>query len=457
MNLDLIVLKNIVTDKKLAIDFVSKNEPTLFDSNYHMFANYFFKYVKSYKELPTLDTINNSFSAQETKNYFNSIWQDILQTKSNKIEYQFYVDKLKHRYSVNELISLKNDLSSLKDNSSLDKYIEKINKTVFNIKSTSKAKIYASSNVKKYASEFRDLYNAKLTNPDLDRGIKTGYSILDDATGGLKDSELLLIGGESGGGKSMLLMNMSIQIWLQDNDPFKIANYKQGYNIVYFTLEMPIKPCFNRLAARMAEVPSKKIRNATLDPDEFSRLKSVLNFMEDYNFEFKIIDIPRGSNIDSIETAYEDCLNEFEPDIVAIDYLGLMEPKKKGDDDWIRLGYVAEEMHEFARKTKKTVLSAVQLNRTKSKDLEDKIGLHRIGRSGLIMHNANIGIQIETRPNEKQYPDLNYHLIKNRDGELTSGKLNKDFVCGRLTDINTINENDLNSMFKEVSFEKLKF
>ena len=277
------------------------------------------------------------------------------------------------------------------------------------------------------------------------------------ATGGLKDSELLLIGGESGGGKSMLLMNMSIQIWLQDNDPFKITNYKQGYNIVYFTLEMPIKPCFNRLAARMAEVPSKKIRNATLEPDEFSRLKSVLNFMEDYNFEFKIIDIPRGSNIDSIETAYEDCLNEFEPDIVAIDYLGLMEPKKKGDDDWIRLGYVAEEMHEFARKTKKTVLSAVQLNRTKSKDLEDKIGLHRIGRSGLIMHNANIGIQIETRPNEKQYPDLNYHLIKNRDGELTSGKLNKDFVCGRLTDINTINENDLNSMFKEVSFEKLKF
>ena len=64
---------------------------------------------------------------------------------------------------------------------------------------------------------FRDEYNAKSEDPNFDAGIQTGYSYLDYVTDGLRPGELLLIGGESGGGKSMLLMNMAIQIWLQNN------------------------------------------------------------------------------------------------------------------------------------------------------------------------------------------------------------------------------------------------
>jgi hypothetical protein len=50
------------------------------------------------------------------------------------------------------------------------------------------------------------------------------------------------------------------------------------------------------------------------------------------------------------------------------------------------------------------------------------------------MQNANIAIQIETRSNEKQYPDMYYHVIKNRDGELGKGKVIKNLSCGTLLD-----------------------
>jgi replicative DNA helicase len=139
--------------------------------------------------------------------------------------------------------------------------------------------------------------------------------------------------------------------------------------------------------------------------------------------------------MESLELIYEEAKAHYDPKIIVIDYLGLMDYDGADLDDWLKLGKIAEKIHEFARVHNVIVLSAVQLNRSKGgKELEDKIGLHRIGRSALIMQNANIAVQIETRSNEKQYPDMYYHLIKNRDGELGKGKLLKNLACGTLLD-----------------------
>lgn len=132
------------------------------------------------------------------------------------------------------------------------------------------------------------------------------------------------------------------------------------------------------------------------------------------------------------------------------------------DDDWLKLGKIAGKVHELARVHNTIVLSAVQLNRSKasSKDTEDRIGMHRIGRSALIMTHANIGIQIETRPNEKNYPDMYYHLIKNRDGEQGKGKLIKNLSCGTLLDDEIkVEDEDVGYDFTDVDdiSEKIEF
>jgi replicative DNA helicase len=131
---------------------------------------------------------------------------------------------------------------------------------------------------------------------------------------------------------------------------------------------------------------------------------------------------------------YEEAKVLYDPKIVVIDYLGLMSYSDENMEDWLRLGKISEAIHEFSRVHNLTTLSAIQLNRAKGAKEEDKIGLHRIGRSALIMQNANIGIQIESRPNEKSHPDMFYHLIKCRDGELGRGRLLKNLACGTLID-----------------------
>lgn len=230
-------------------------------------------------------------------------------------------------------------------------------------------------------------------------------------------------------------MNMALQIWLQNNTVEMVDNFGPGHGVLYFSLEMPFKPCLNRVLGRLSNNPTKKIRAAKLNEEEAGRLKQSLRFIQKYPYQFEIIDIPRGATMESLELLYEEAKALYDPKVVVIDYLGLMDYEGGGEmEDWLKLGKISEKIHEFGRVHDLITLSAIQLNRPKSGKDEDKIGLHRIGRSALIMQNANIGIQIESRPNEKKYPDMYYHLIKNRDGELDKARLIKNLACGTLLD-----------------------
>jgi hypothetical protein len=41
---------------------------------------------------------------------------------------------------------------------------------------------------------------------------------------------------------------------------------------------------------------------------------------------------------------------------------------------------------------------------------------------------------LNMRPNEKDYIDMEYYIIKNREGELGKGRMIKNLACGTLLD-----------------------
>lgn len=436
--LDLSVLKTLVSNKKYSLDFANDCDPKLFSTEVWNFANLVVSYVRTYKDLPTQRVMVDRLAKggnDKLIEHVRTIWSQLDRLVNEDKEYKYNLEKLKKRYAEKQVLAMKDNLARL-DPGSVDitKTLGEMQKTVQNIKSLNQIKSYERKTLKEAVPSFREEYNAKMENPLFDKGTLTGYSYLDRVTDGLRPGELLLIGGESGGGKSMLLMNMAIQMWLQENNVDMTGDFKPGNSVLYFSLEMPFKPCLNRVLARLSGNPSKLIRSAKLNPDEAGKLKKVLKFISNYPHEFEIIDIPRGATMESLELIYEEAKAHYDPKIIVIDYLGLMDYDGTDMEDWLKLGKIAEKIHEFARVHNCIVLSAVQLNRTKGAKEEDKIGLHRIGRSALIMQNANIAVQIETRANEKSYPDMKYHVIKNRDGELGDGRIIKNLACGTLLD-----------------------
>lgn len=462
-NLDLAVLKTITTNKKHALDFVAECDTKLFSTDVWNFANVVTQYVNTYKEVPTLRILTERFAKGGVKpEYLTEVWNKLEKFSYDEKEYKHDLSSLKKKFANRELSQLSDKLQKTKesgDSFDIGKHISEIQKVVFNVKSLDQTRSYERKTLKESISEFRDEYNAKLADPNFDRGLPTGYSAFDSMTGGLQPGELVIIGGESNSGKSMLLMNMAVQMWMQKNTIDMEKDFTKGCNVLYFSLEMPFKPCRNRVYARLSGTPSKLIRNAKLRPDDRKKLATALKFIGNYPHEFEIIDIPRGATVEQIEMMYEDALARFRPDVVVLDYLGLMDDESD-DEDWLKLGKIAGKFHEMLRVHNVIGLTAVQLNRSKasSKDTEERVGMHRIGRSALIMTHANLGVQIETRPNEKNYPDMHYHLIKNREGELGKGKLIKNLACGTLLDDEIKNE-DVGYEFTDVDdiSEKIEF
>lgn len=450
--LDLTILKAITTDKKRALDFVNTCSPNLLSNDVWNFTNLVIGYIRTYRDVPTLKILVEKVSKTNPTfaETINTIWDKLEKHTYNDKEFPFNVEKLKQRFADNEINKLKNALD-VEANSS--KAITNIEKTISNIKALTTAKTYERKTLKDSIEQFKDELTAKVSDPNFDSGILTGYSFIDQTTDGLRSGELLLIGGESGSGKSTLLANMAVQMWMQNNTLDMSSNFNKGYNVLYFSLEMPFKVCRNRVMSRLSGVPTKIIRRPItkngklqLSSEYRVQLSKAMRFVNNYPYTFEIVDIPRGATAEGIEVLVEESVVKYNPDIIAIDYLGLMDDDGK-EEDWLKLGMIAGKCHELCRVHNLIGLSAVQLNRTKSssKETEDKVGLHRIGRSSLILTHANIGIQIETRQNETKYPDMICHIIKNRDGEnMVKGRLLKNLAAATLLDdgsTTTENEN----------------
>lgn len=463
-DLDLAILKSITANKKLAVDFVTDCDSKLFSTDVWNFAKIIMGYIKTFKDVPTLRVIEEQLSkGSNTKQieYVKSIWNKLNDFKYDEKEFKFDLEKLKNRYAEQQILQFQ---ELLKNNSSgkidVSKTLQEMQKVTLNIKSVSNYKNYESRNIKEYLPTFVDKFNAKKKNPEFDRGILTKYSFFDYATNGIRPADMILIAGESGFGKSLFLMNMAIQIWLQDNNvDMESSVFKEGKNIIFFSLEMPFEECFNRLLSRLSGVPSRSIENSQLTKEEFAKVRKCLNFIERYPYQFKIVDIADAS-ANELESILTETAEDF--DAIFVDYLGIMKQNEKSEEaDWLKQGVIAYEIRAIARKYKLPVFSAVQLNRKAlGKDSSENIGLARLARSGTIATHATHVIQIENRPKEENFPNFIYHLIKNRKGPKGKGTLIKNLSCATLLDDGTDNtENNYNNYFtdREDISEEMEF
>jgi len=94
--------------------------------------------------------------------------------------------------------------------------------------------------------------------------------------------------------------------------------------------------------------------------------------------------------------------------------------------DWLDVGYVAEDMHEFCRNKNIPVITAAQRKAVdkKSKTASD---LEDVGRSKMVGDNANIVLLIEKREDEELRSDMEIIVAKNRDGRKGKFILLKEF------------------------------
>jgi len=353
-------------------------------------------------------------------------------------EIGFIIDKIKLRYNkfiakslakrINEIDEQGEDIREI--NNDLRKIISKTDR-LYKQDAFSEGKLSDSTNdrVRHYQ------YTAE--NPDQILGFLSGYKELDDYTWGVKNSEMLVIGGASSSGKSLLMLNMAINAWRGSNDPAAgITGHDDGKNVLYVSLEMSKLQMEQRVDANLAGIKHREIIRAQLSESDEETWKRCLNFQKSYNKVFYILDLPRGSTMGEIEAKYETILGMFKPDAIFIDYLQLMKPTAEvAGSDWLDVGKVSEELHEFCRKKNIPVVTAAQRKAAQKKvngKKVDDVSLEDFGRSKMIGDNAAIAIMIANREDENLREDMELHIVKNREGAKGRINLKKAFDKSRI-------------------------
>jgi len=447
--LDIRMLAYALQDDKTMLSMASAVEGKYYHPDCQAFWKLVLKCFTKYKEIPTsrvLETVSGSAWNQG----LSDLYEQASVLEIDPREYPMDLENMKRRH--NERVLLKAGEAVFKNNFDGKGFanLEEANKVMKNL-SVDIDRIYSQESFEEgsaadCAQDAWNAYCSRRDNPQEAEGIHVGFKEFDRITNGLQKSELMLIGGESGAGKSALMMNMCVNAWLGKNKvptrlDQKVGELRKGRSIAYFSLEMPFEAFQRRLHACVAGVPLYGLRDGNLTTDETERYRAALRFIQKYPHQFYIIDIPRGATMRHVEVKYLELCQMypgFEPELVGIDYITLMNThgSDEKEQDWIKLGRLSEQLHEFGRVYGVRAMSPVQLNRPPKKGSEawQRPDQDRIARSSMMSQNANIVITIEKRKDEHLLKDMRVHIIKMRDGEQSILELQKRLDVMRLYD-----------------------
>lgn len=389
-------------------------------------------YHSKYKTPPTEDILYRLIPESD-RQYISDLSED----PCVQNEIQYFIDQHKSTYN-NYLASELARIIEASDGN-LGNINQNIKNVLVKIEKLSKNAVFSEGNFLDSIEERLNDYEYTKNNPNQVVGVFSGFKKLDDYTWGIKNSEMMIISGATSSGKSLLMMNMAINAWLGSNDPsnFDGTYFADGKNVVYFTLEMSKRQLEQRVDANIAKIKHRSIMRGSLTPDELKAWKKSIEFQKKYDKRFYVVDMPRGTKTMEVEAKFDSIISQFKPDLICVDYLGIMKPNKSYGSDWEDIGHIAEDLHEFCRKKNIPLITAAQRKgriRSAGKKTETVEDSEEIGRSKMVGDNANIILLIENRNEEHLREDMVIHITKNRDGAKGKITLLKDFEKSRVVD-----------------------
>jgi replicative DNA helicase len=189
----------------------------------------------------------------------------------------------------------------------------------------------------------------------------TGLIMLDRTLkGGMHKGEMMTVAAETGGGKSILLVQSAI------------ANVLEGKSVLFFSLEMSGEDIYRRMAANLAGVPIREMddyktqygRELPLIAESIAKLLQL---------PIEVIDFV--SDISDIETEISRFANEGRAEVIAVDYIQIVNmPGVENRENAI--SEIARRLKTAAMKHKSVMLTASQLNDEGRLRESRAIGMH---------------------------------------------------------------------------------
>ena len=219
-------------------------------------------------------------------------------------------------------------------------------------------------------------------------GLPSGLDGLDEKTGGLNNSDLIIIAGRPAMGKTALATNIAYNVAEFMSHDKSIEAKNRG--VAFFSLEMSADQLAGRILSTVTQTPGHKMRTGELDNAEFTRIAAAVRELE--SIPLYIDDTP-GLNINTIRTRARRLKRNKGLGLIVIDYIQLImgTGSKKTEGNRVQeLSEISRGLKILAKELNVPVIALSQLNRGVEQRDDKRPVMSDLRESGSIEQDADI-------------------------------------------------------------------
>ena len=228
-----------------------------------------------------------------------------------------------------------------------------------------------------------DMASAAYKNEQGIVGVPTGLRDLDDRLGGLHKSDLIIIAGRPGMGKTALATNIAFNAAqkLQESG-------KEKASIAFFSLEMSSEQLSTRILAEQSKIKSNDIRRGRISDEQFDRfLETSKNISELPLY----IDETPALTIAAMSNRARRIKRLYGLDLIIVDYIQLMRGNLNYKDGRVQeVSEITQGLKAIAKELSIPVVALSQLSRQVEQRDNKKPQLSDLRESGSIEQDADV-------------------------------------------------------------------
>lgn len=267
--------------------------------------------------------------------------------------------------------------------------------------------------IKDVLSAYYDRIDYLARHRDESLGVPTGFIDLDRLLGGMQSSDLLIIAGRPGQGKSGFCLSVA-----------KNASQLFKKRVAVFSLEMSNEQLVQRLIAQETSINSQRLRLGDVHDDEWPLFTQAVSALSDTSIFLD--DTPAITPL-QLRTKCRRLHMEFGLDLIIVDYLQLMTGESRMENRVQEVSYISRNLKVLARELNVPVLAAAQLSRAVEQRADKRPILSDLRESGSLEQDSDIVLFIY-RPDQYEDDTLKENIAeiivaKHRNGPVGSVEL----------------------------------
>jgi replicative DNA helicase len=217
-------------------------------------------------------------------------------------------------------------------------------------------------------------------SPEKMTGVASGFSQLDQMTGGLQPGDLIVIAGRPSMGKTTLAVNIA-----------ENAAVGSGIASAIFSMEMSAEQLSLRMISSLGRINQSNLRTGRLSEEDWPRIDTAMTQLSRAPL---FVDETPALTPTEIRARARRLKREHNLGLVVVDYLQLMQVPGTKENRATEISEISRSLKALAKELRVPVIALSQLNRSVEQRVEKRPVMSDLRESGAIEQDADVILMI---------------------------------------------------------------